>query len=88
MFFNATIAFSTTKANSVLQGGGMMELPCPVDSGTAASTDYQYGCYMRVSINGGTPKMDGSYGKIPLKWMIWWYPYFRKPPYVWVYDYP
>ena len=24
--------------------------------------------------------MDGfCYGKIPLKWMIWGYPYFRKP---------
>ena len=27
---------------------------------------------MKVSINGGTPKY--------LKWMIWGYPYFRKPP--------
>ena len=24
----------------------------------------------RVSRNGGTPEMDGLYGKIPLKWMI------------------
>ena len=26
--------------------------------------------------------MDGLSGKIPLKWMIWGYPDFRKPPYV------
>ena len=24
------------------------------------------------------PKMDGLKGKIPLKWMFWGYPYFRK----------
>ena len=24
--------------------------------------------------------MDGLWGKIPLKWMIWGYPYFWKPP--------
>ena len=28
----------------------------------------------------GIPKMDGLWGKILLKWMIWGYPYFRKPP--------
>ena len=32
-----------------------------------------------VSIN-GYPKTDGLWWKIPLKWMIWGYPYFRKPP--------
>ena len=26
------------------------------------------------------PKMDGSWWTILLKWMIWGYPYFRKPP--------
>ena len=31
----------------------------------------------------GFPKMDSLQGKIPLKWMIWGYPYFRKPPYHW-----
>ena len=30
----------------------------------------------------GYPKMDGPWGKIPWKWMIWGYPYFRKPPYL------
>ena len=30
----------------------------------------------------GVSKMVGLQGKIPLKWMIWGYPYFRKPPYV------
>ena len=29
----------------------------------------------------GYPQMDGSEGKILLKWMIWRHPYFRKPPY-------
>ena len=29
----------------------------------------------------GYPKIDGSYGKTLLKWMIWRYPYFRKLPY-------
>ena len=29
----------------------------------------------------GYPKMDGFFGENPvLKWMIWGYPYFRKPP--------
>ena len=42
--------------------------------------------HMGVSINGGTPKwmvyilMDNR--TIPLKWMIWRYPYFRIPPHV------
>ena len=35
--------------------------------------------YMEVSINGGT-RIDLS-RKIPFKWMIWGYPYFREPPY-------
>ena len=35
-----------------------------------------------VSINGESPKMDGLEWKIPLHWIIWGYPYFRKPPYV------
>ena len=35
--------------------------------------------YMDVSQNGGTPKW--MVWKILLKWMIWGYPYFRKPPY-------
>ena len=30
----------------------------------------------------GVPQMDGLHGKITLKWMIWGYPYFRKPPYI------
>ena len=29
----------------------------------------------------GYPKMVGFWWKIPLKWMIWGYPYFRKPSY-------
>jgi hypothetical protein len=38
---------------------------------------------MGVSWNGGTSKMDGLFhGKSIYKWMIWGYPYFRKPPYV------
>ena len=28
------------------------------------------------------PPMDGLYWKIPVKWMMWGYPYFRKPPYL------
>ena len=28
------------------------------------------------------PKMDGISWKILFKWMIWGYPYFRKPPYI------
>ena len=27
------------------------------------------------------PKMHGLKWKLPLKWMIWVYPHFRKPPY-------
>ena len=47
------------------------------------------GCYRRgsssckqleVSWGGGVPKMDGFQWKILLKWMIWGYPHFRKPP--------
>ena len=37
---------------------------------------------MGVSINGGTPKMDGLQWKILLKLMIWGYPHFRKPSYL------
>ena len=33
----------------------------------------------------GVPKMDGLQGKIPLKWMIWGYPYSRKPSYIYIY---
>ena len=29
----------------------------------------------------GYPKMVGLFWKIPLNWMIWGYPYSRKPPY-------
>ena len=32
---------------------------------------------MDVSIHGGTPKIDGLYWKILLKWMNWWYSHFR-----------
>ena len=28
--------------------------------------------------------MDGLQWKIPFKWMIWGYPYFRKPPYAYM----
>ena len=38
--------------------------------------------YMEVSINGGTPKMMVYKGKSIYIWMIWGYPYFRKPPYM------
>ena len=37
--------------------------------------------YMGVSINGGTSKIDDLKWTIPLKWMIWGCPYFRKPTY-------
>ena len=30
----------------------------------------------------GYRKMDDLYWKILLKWMIWGYPYFRKPIYI------
>ena len=36
---------------------------------------------MGVSIVTEVPKMDGLQGKIPLKWMIWGYLYFKTPPY-------
>ena len=36
---------------------------------------------MGVSINGGTPKWMAHNGESHCKWMIWGYPYFRKPPY-------
>ena len=45
---------------------------------------------MVVSINGGTPKLAGGSisWKIPFsKGMIWGYPYFRKPPYIYIYIY-
>ena len=32
------------------------------------------------SIDGDTQQMDGLYWKILLKWMIWGYSYFKKPP--------
>ena len=34
----------------------------------------------------GNPKMVGLKGQFLLKWMIWGYPYFRKPlfTYIWV----
>ena len=33
----------------------------------------------------GDPKNGWFIREIPLKWMIWGYPYFRKPPYMaWV----
>ena len=32
--------------------------------------------------NWGYPKMDGLYGKCPLKWMIWGSPHLWKPPYI------
>jgi len=35
---------------------------------------------MMVSINGGAPKPMVYNGKSENKWMIWGYPYFRKPP--------
>ena len=34
-----------------------------------------------VPWTGGTPKMDGLQRKKALKWIIWGYPYFRKPPF-------
>ena len=30
----------------------------------------------------GVSKMDGLWWKIPLKWMIWGYPHFRKPSFI------
>ena len=43
------------------------------------------GCKDDMELYGGFPEMglpnnDGLNGKILLKWMIWGYPYFRKPP--------
>ena len=35
----------------------------------------------------GYPKIDGLQWNTLLKWMIWGYPYFRKPPYI-CYDIP
>ena len=36
---------------------------------------------IRVSINRGTPIAGWLIREIQLKWMIWGYPHFRKPPY-------
>jgi hypothetical protein len=38
--------------------------------------------YLRLSINGGTPKWMVYEGKSIYKWMIWGYPHFRKLPYI------
>ena len=38
--------------------------------------------YMGVSKNRGTPKWMVYNGKPQFKWMIWWYPYFWKHPYI------
>ena len=46
---------------------------------------YIYICiYIGVSTNGGTPKWLVYKREIPLKLMIWGYPYFRKPTYIYI----
>ena len=42
---------------------------------------YIYGGFLKWRY----PKMDGLYWTTLLKWMIWGYPYFRKPPYTYIY---
>ena len=37
---------------------------------------------MWASINGGIPKAGWVIVENPSTWMIWGYPYFRKPPYI------
>ena len=49
----------------------------------ATSSYHQLG----VSIVMGVPKNGRFIEKIPLKWMIWGYPYFRKPP-IFAWDFP
>jgi len=48
-------------------------------------TWYNYG-YIITIYGGfhkwGYPKIDGLQWNTLLKWMIWGYPYFRKPPYI------
>ena len=59
-----------------------------IPSGSAMGADNVYEpsvyrvTHMGVSINGGTPKFLVYNGKSYLKWMIWGYPHFRKPPHV------
>ena len=46
------------------------------------SSKYHIQSRLEVSENGGTSKWKVClYWKILLKWMIWGYPHFRKPPY-------
>ena len=33
----------------------------------------------------GDPQNGWFIREIPLKWMIWGYPYFRQPPYIYIY---
>ena len=52
---------------------------------TMESAPWWVGCKDDMELYGGFPEMglpnnDGLNGKILLKWMIWGYPYFRKPP--------
>ena len=51
----------------------MGPIPCGGGEGGVAGP----GAYMEVSINGGTPNRWFRM-EIPLNWMIWGYPYFRK----------
>ena len=46
---------------------------------TPALRKHHMGLSMAIGV---PPKLDGLYGKIPLKWMIWGYPHFRKCPYI------
>ena len=44
---------------------------------------YMYGGFIKWWYS----QMDGSWWKIPLKWMIWGYPHLWKPPYIYIYVY-
>ena len=41
---------------------------------------YMYGGFLKWWYS----QMDGSWWKIPLKWMIWGYPHLWKPPYIYI----
>ena len=58
--------------------------PRYVPMGLSSSSHVKLRCFWRYGSfhNWGSPKTDGASWKIPLKWMIWGYPYSREPSYV------
>ena len=66
------------------QGGGVpgiAGLPADVPGVVHGSMeDLQDWASKALEVSMGYLQMDGLEWNIPLKWMIWGYPYFRKPP--------